>query len=228
MRLPRTFWCYDTVADDDLPVGEAPSRARGEGRIVFGSLNSAAKVTAPVIETWARILTKVPSSRLVLFANERVNPGEHLRGEFARRGVREDRLTFLPRVPRRQYLRQYAQIDIALDPWPYNGHMTSCDALWMGVPIVSLVGQTSVARAGLSLLSAVALEELLAPSREQYIKIAVNLANDKERLAELRRSMRERIKLSPLADAKGFARDVESIYRDLWKRWCDGNATTAA
>jgi protein O-GlcNAc transferase len=226
VRLTRTFWCYDTA--DDLPVGGVPALAR-DGQITFGSLNSAAKVTAPVLDTWAQILTQVPSSRMILFANERMNPGEHLRCEFVHRGVAGDRLTFLPRVPRRQYLQQYGQIDIALDPWPYNGHMTTCDALWMGVPVVSLVGQASVARAGLSLLSAVGLEELLARSREQYLQIAVQLASDKDRLAPLRRSMRERVKSSPLADAKSFAREVESIYRELWRRWCDeGKATTEA
>jgi predicted O-linked N-acetylglucosamine transferase (SPINDLY family) len=199
------------------------------GRITFGSLNSAAKVTAPVLDTWAEIVTQVPSSRLILFANERTNPGEHLRREFVRRGVADHRLTFFSRVARRQYLQQYAQIDVALDPWPYNGHMTTCDALWMGVPVVSLIGQTSVARAGLSLLSAVGLEELLVSSREKYVEIAVQLASDKDRLASLRRSMRPRVKSSPLADAKSFAHEVESICRELWGRWCDeGNAKTGA
>jgi protein O-GlcNAc transferase len=224
VRLTRTFWCYDTRADDDLPVSPPP--ALRSGAITFGSLNSAAKVTQPVLDTWAEILTKLPSSRLILFANERTNPGEHLRREFARRGVAGERLTFLPRVPRRQYLQQYAQIDIALDPWPYTGHMTTCDALWMGVPAVSLIGQTSVARAGLSLLSAVGLEELLATSRGRYIQLAIELANDVARLAELRAMMRQRITSSPLADGKSFAREVESIYRELWGRWCEANATT--
>jgi predicted O-linked N-acetylglucosamine transferase (SPINDLY family) len=163
---------------------------------------------------------------VVLYASERANPGERICREFERHGVSADRLTFLSRVPRRQYLQQYAQIDIALDPWPYNGHMTSCDTLWMGVPIVSLIGQTSVARAGLSLLSAVGLEELLAPSREKYVEIAVRLATDLDRLASLRSSMRERMRSSPLTDAKSFARDVESIYRELWKRWCAGEKST--
>jgi predicted O-linked N-acetylglucosamine transferase (SPINDLY family) len=219
VRLTRTFWCYDTQGDDDLPVAESPPPPplRG-GPVTFGSLNSAAKVTAPVVDTWARILSEVPSSRLILFANERTNPGEHLRREFARRGIAIERLTFLPRVPRRQYLRQYEQVDIALDPWPYNGHMTTCDALWMGVPVVSLIGRTSVARAGLSLLSAVGLEELLADSTEQYIELAIQLASDVDRQAELRRTMRERIRSSALADGKSFAREVESIYRELWGR----------
>jgi predicted O-linked N-acetylglucosamine transferase (SPINDLY family) len=225
VRLPRSFWCYD--AGDEQPVSELPARSRDDGRITFGSLNNAAKVSPPVIDTWAEILTRVPSSRLMLFANERVNPGEHLRGEFHRRGIAPDRLEFLPRVPRRDYLKQYGHIDIALDPWPYNGHMTSCDALWMGVPVVSLIGQTSVARAGASLLTSIGLTELLAPSRDQYVDIAVTLANDANRLASLRGSMRQRMKTSPLTDAKSFARDVESIYRELWRRWC-GAPTTAA
>jgi predicted O-linked N-acetylglucosamine transferase (SPINDLY family) len=216
VHLPRTFWCYD--AGDEPPINDPP--AATAGRVTFGSLNNPAKFSTPVIETWAQILKSVPASALMLFANERVDPGRRVRDEFARRGVAPDRLSFLPRVPRAVYLRQYAMIDIALDPWPYNGHMTSCDALWMGVPLVSLIGQTSVARAGLSILTSIGLQELLASSRQRYVEIAVDLAGDLPRLATLRRSLRDRMRSSPLMDAKAFARDVETIYRELWKRWC--------
>jgi predicted O-linked N-acetylglucosamine transferase (SPINDLY family) len=218
VHLPRSFWCYD--AGEEPPINDPPSAAAGY--VTFGSLNNPAKITRPVIDAWARILARVPTSRLLLFANERTDPGRRLREEFARRGVSPERLAFLPRVPRAKYLRQYGMIDIALDPWPYNGHMTSCDALWMGVPVVSLVGRTSVARAGLSILTSIGLAELLASSPQQYLDLAVDLAGDRERLAALRGSVRERMRASPLMDAKGFARDVEAVYRDLWRRWCAG------
>src|SRR5207249_3023378 len=147
VRLARSFWCYLGDEDEEVTV-EPPCVAAGS--VTFGSLNSPAKISAPVIETWAKILTAVPTSRLMLFASERVNAGERPRNEFASRGIASDRLAFVPRLSRSDYLKQYAQIDIALDPWPYNGDTTTCDAIWMGLPVVSLIGQTSVARAGWS------------------------------------------------------------------------------
>jgi predicted O-linked N-acetylglucosamine transferase (SPINDLY family) len=219
IRLPRSFWCYDdTVGTDEPAVGEL---AR-EG-ITFGSLNNPAKITEPVVETWAKILAAVPSSRLMLYATAHVNPGEPIRQKFQQFGIDPVRLLIIPRLPRQEYLRQYQQIDIALDPWPYNGHTTTCDALWMGVPVVSLAGQTSVARGGVSILSAMELPELLADSTDAYVAIATALAHDRDRLAAIRSSLRARMRKSPLMDAVGFTQDVERIYHQLWWRWCEKN-----
>ena len=119
-----------------------------------------------------------------------------------------------------EYFAQYEQIDIALDTFPFRGGTTTCDALWMGVPVVSLVGQTAVGRGGLSLLSNVGLPELAAHTEDEYVSIAVELANDLPRLAELRATMRERMQASPLMDAPRFARNIEDAYRSMWQTWC--------
>jgi predicted O-linked N-acetylglucosamine transferase (SPINDLY family) len=124
-------------------------------------------------------------------------------------------------------LELYREIDIALDPFPYNGGTTTCDALWMGVPVVSLVGQTAVARAGLSLLSNVQLSDLAATSEEQYIDIATALATDLQRLAQIRANLRAQMLISPLMDQPYFARSVEAAYRSVWQTWCLGTATDA-
>ena len=122
--------------------------------------------------------------------------------------------------PRRRYFGIYERIDVALDPFPYGGGTTTCDALWMGVPVVSLAGQTAVGRGGLSILSNVGLPELVAADAEQYVRIAVELAHDLSRLSELRATLRDRMQASPLMDAPRFARNVEAAYREMWRRWC--------
>src|SRR5262249_7980706 len=153
-----------------------PVGALFDESVTFGSLNNPMKISEPVIETWVKILAAVPSARLVL-------------GEANRRRVKgridSQRLIFVPPAPRREYLQQYQPIDIALDRWPYNGHATTCDALWMGVPVVSLEGQTSVARGGVSILSALELTDLLAKTTDDYISIATRLAQNPGRLAGL-------------------------------------------
>jgi predicted O-linked N-acetylglucosamine transferase (SPINDLY family) len=118
------------------------------------------------------------------------------------------------------HLAQYAQVDMALDSFPYNGTATTCDALWMGVPVITLAGQTHVSRVGLSLLTNIGLPELVTSNPEQYVQTAADLASDAQRIAALRQSMRERMRASPLMDATGFARDVEAAYRQMWRTWC--------
>ncbi len=204
LRLSRSFWCYDGQGD---PLPSAPA-ARGDGPITFGSLNNPAKISPGTIETWSKILAAVPSSRLMLQGPAR-----------AVAGIDPTRLIFVPRASRERYLANYQQIDIGLDPWPYNGHMTSCDALWMGVPVVSLEGRTSVGRGGASILAAIGLTELLARTTDQYVEIVANLACDRERLSALRATLRARMKQSPLMDSAGFTRDVEKLYREMWTRW---------
>jgi predicted O-linked N-acetylglucosamine transferase (SPINDLY family) len=114
----------------------------------------------------------------------------------------------------------YQKIDIALDPFPYNGGITTCDALWMGVPVVSLEGRTAVGRAGKSLLYTINLKDLVAQTPNQYLAIATKLAQDTNRLANLRATLRDKMKSSPLMDAPAFAKDVESVYRQIWRQWC--------
>jgi predicted O-linked N-acetylglucosamine transferase (SPINDLY family) len=214
--LPRTYWCYrslgETPAVKPLPALQA-------GHITFGCLNNFCKVTPPTLAAWARVLQAVPRSRFLLFAL----PGSHrdrVRNFLAQQGVDPDRLSFADQVPTPDYFRRYEAIDLALDPFPYGGGTTTCDALWMGVPVVSLKGRLAVGRGGLSILSNVGLPELVADDTDAYVRLAVELALDLPRLAELRASLRGRMQRSPLMDAPQFARDIETAYRLMWQRWC--------
>jgi predicted O-linked N-acetylglucosamine transferase (SPINDLY family) len=129
---------------------------------------------------------------------------------------------------RQQYLEQYRGVDIALDTYPYNGHTTTCDALWMGVPVVTLSGTIHVSRAGVSVLSNVGLERFIAPTAEQYVGCAVAAATDLASLAELRLSLRERMRRSPLIDGRSLTRRLEAAYRRMWTRWCESHQHTGS
>lgn len=215
VHLPRTYWCYEPPADAP-PVGGLP--AHSNGLITFGCLNNFAKVNTETVATWAQLLSAVPHSRLILHAGEGDHRGRVLE-QMASERVDPQRVRFVQALPVRQYLAQYHQIDIALDPFPYSGGTTTCDALWMGVPVISLSGEFAFACAGRSILSNVALGELVASDCAQYVRIAVQLATDLPRLSDLRRTMRDRMQGSPLMDALGFTSDVEAVYRSMWRRW---------
>jgi protein O-GlcNAc transferase len=213
--LPHAYWCYEPGGP--LPkVGSLP--AQTAGRITFGSMNSFAKASLPARDLWAKVLLAAPGSHLLIHAE----PGAYLeavRQRFVEAGVSGDRITFEPHKPWPQYIQTYNRLDIALDTLPYNGGITSCDTLMMGVPVVTLRGRTPVGRAGCSILNNVGLPELIAETAEEYVEIAAKLAGDLPRLAELRSGLRARMDRSPLRDAKGFARDVEAAYRWMWRQW---------
>jgi predicted O-linked N-acetylglucosamine transferase (SPINDLY family) len=212
LRLPRTYWCY--AAPPEAPeVSTPPSQATGV--VTFGCLNQFSKVSVAARRTWARILAAVPDSRLLLHSL----PGRHreeIAAEFAAGGVEAPRIEWVGKLPIADYLATYNRIDIALDPFPYNGGTTTCDALWMGVPVVALAGNRAVARAGVSILTNVGLPELFARNADDYVRIAAALATDPPRLAELRRMMRDRVQSSPLMDAPAFARDFEEVIYRAW------------
>jgi len=215
IRLPETYWCYRPVVT--LPLIEPP--ALGTGFITFGCLNNFCKVNEPLLDLWARLLGAVPGSRLTLHARE----GSHRQrvlDYLQREGVEPRRVSFVGEAPAEAYFGSYQSIDIALDTAPYGGGTTTCDALWMGVPVVSLVGTTAVGRGGLSILSNVGLPELAATTPEEYVRIAMCLADDNARLKELRSTVRGRMEASPLMDAPRFARNIEAAYRLMWRRWC--------
>jgi predicted O-linked N-acetylglucosamine transferase (SPINDLY family) len=216
IRLPETYWCYGVAGPTPDP---SPPPAATAGYVTFGSLNNFAKVSLPVLDLWAEIMRGLPRSRLIVHSH----PGAHLdavRERFAGKGISTDRLEFPIRQAWPEYVRTYGRIDIALDPFPWGGGITTCDALWMGVPVVSLVGRTAVGRGGASILSNVGVPELIARTPEQYVQIATDLAKDLPRLAELRRTLRGRMQASPLMDAPRFARNVEAAYRQMWRNWC--------
>jgi predicted O-linked N-acetylglucosamine transferase (SPINDLY family) len=216
IRLPHTFWCYD-------PSSPAPAvnplPAQTNGHVTFGCLNNFCKVNDGVVQLWAQVLKAVDRSRLMILCHE----GSHrqsLLDIVQREGVDPDRIEWVTRCPRREYLELYHRIDIGLDTFPYNGHATSLDSYWMGVPVVTLVGPTVVGRAGLSQLTNLGLGELIARTPQRYIQLAADLANDLPRLTELRRTLRSRMQASPLMNAGRFARDIEAAYRQMWRNWC--------
>ncbi|EDY21834.1 Tetratricopeptide TPR_2 repeat protein [Chthoniobacter flavus Ellin428] len=216
--LIDSFWCYDPCGME-VPVNALP--AAETGRVTFASLNNYTKINEPLLKLWARVLAAVADSRLLLLSP----PGSHrervleiMRAE----GVREQRIEFVAEGPRREYLERYHRVDVMLDPFPYNGHTTSLDALWMGVPVVSRAGEAVVSRGGLSQLSNLGLRELVAFSEEEYVKIAAGLAGDVPRLAELRKTLRPRMEASVLMDGARFARGIENAFRAMWREWCEG------
>jgi predicted O-linked N-acetylglucosamine transferase (SPINDLY family) len=213
LRLPDSFWCYDPLTDLPPASAQPPLPRR---RVTFGCLNNFCKVTDATLDLWARILAAVPASQILLL----VPPGASRARVKARLGVLSDRVEFVGYQPRQEYLKLYHRIDLGLDTFPYNGHTTSLDALWMGVPVVSLSGTTAVSRAGLSLASTLGLPGLVAGTPDEFVAVAVALARDHARLAELKAGLRERMTRSPLMDAPRFARHVEHAYRVAWQAWC--------
>jgi protein O-GlcNAc transferase len=222
-RLPNTFWCYDPLGADTT-VGAPPAEARGY--VTFGCFNNFSKTNDDVLRLWAKVLGAVPRSRLLILAHE----GSHRQHAFAvlnSLGVEADRVEFAGYRRRNLYLELFRQVDISLDTVPYNGHTTSLDSLWMGVPVVTLVGDTVVGRAGVSQLMNLGLPELIARTADEYVGIAAALAADVARLTTLRQTLRERMQCSALMDAPRFARSVESAYREMWRRWCAGTAPSS-
>jgi protein O-GlcNAc transferase len=216
IRLPDTFWCYDPLSDEPA-INELP--ASKNGYITFGCLNNFCKVNDGVLQLWAMVLNAVPHSRLLIQA-PRGWTSEQVLAKLQQQGIASRRIEFVDVQPRLDYLKLYHKIDIGLDTQPYNGHTTSLDAFWMGVPTVTLVGKTAVGRAGWSQLCNLGLQELAAQSSEEYVQKISKLSSNLTRLNQLRSTLRGQMAQSPLMDAKRFARNVESAYRDLWRRWC--------
>ena len=220
VRLPRTAWCYQPP-EPAPDVSDLP--AQRTGRFTFGSFNRLAKIGAQTIELWSKVLAAVPESRLLLKTaglNEE-STQKNLRDLFAKHGVAGERLELLgPDASQEAHLPRYADVDLALDCFPYHGTTTSCEAMWMGVPSVTLIGDRHVSRVGMSLLTNVGLTEFAATTLEQFVEIASNAARELDKLAELRRTMRDRMRGSPLMDAGGFAREIEDAYRQMWRTWC--------
>ena len=210
----ETFWCYEPPANSP-ETGPLP--ADKNGYVTFGCLNNFGKVNDEVLELWREILAAVPDSRLVL-----VPPKGKITDRVRERlGVAPARLIGLPRESHLQYLNYYHRIDLALDPFPCTGGITTLDGIWMGVPLVTLSGPTVSSRGSLSILSNLGLRELVVTNRADYVALAVALAQNKERLRELRAGLRERLERSVLMDASRFARQIESAYRTIWRKWCE-------
>ncbi len=216
VRLPNTYWCYQQMFKTP-EIGPAPVVQTGQ--ITFGCLNNFCKVSAPTLETWCRLLQTVSGARLLLHAR----PGDHrerVQDFLVQRGIAAERLLFMDSLPTTEYFRAYQHVDIGLDPFPYGGGTTTCDALWMGVPVVTLAGQTGVGRGGVSILSNVGMTDWIAQNTDEYVRIAAERAKDWQRIAALRGTLRDKMRQSPLMDAPRFARAIEMAYREMWRKWC--------
>jgi predicted O-linked N-acetylglucosamine transferase (SPINDLY family) len=221
VRLPATRFCYEPP--EFMPeVGDLPARRRGA--VTFGCLNSVAKLNPRVLALWARILEAVPRSRLVVQAVALNDPlfQNEFRASAAALGIPGDRLELRRFVPVDQAADSYHDIDVALDPFPYCGGMTSLDALWMGVPVITLPQAMLAGRQTASMLANLGLPELIAADDAGYVATALDLARDLERLAALRAGLRGRFLRSPLADYERFTRDLEDAFRGMWRGWVAG------
>jgi len=214
-----------------LPIEEAPEvgplPAAGTGAVTFASFNNPAKLNDRVIGLWAEILQFVPGSRLMLkYKNwyRQTSLKDRLTAQFAKGGVAPERLIFVAKIDSiAEHLAHYAEVDIALDPFPFNGSTTTFQALWMGVPVITLAGETFISRAGGSFLHHAGLGDLAAETPENYVQAACDLADDIPRLNDLRAGMRERLSSSPLCDAPAFANSIETAFRTMWRTWCKDN-----
>jgi len=217
-RLPKSFWCFDPAYDwPDVN----PLPALTNGFITYACLGHPCKLNASVIALWSAVLNRFDNARLRLLAT----PGDahnYIATQFAAAGVNPARIDFVQRQPREDYLREFARVDIALDTIPYNGHTTTLDCFWMGVPVVSITGRTVVGRAGLSQLTNLGLSKLVAQTPDDFLRIATNLASDLPALNEMRQSLRPRMAQSPLCDLSQFTTDFQQLLRSLWKTWCAG------
>jgi predicted O-linked N-acetylglucosamine transferase (SPINDLY family) len=193
------------------------------GHVTFGCFNAQPKINEPLLKLWSEILRATPGSRLLLKNRSALDSStqQHVRAVLETAGIGSDRIELAGHTTSLgAHLASYSRVDIALDTFPYHGTTTTCEALWMGVPVITLAGQTHVSRVGVSLLSHVGLPELVAESPADYVRLATELASDLPRLAALRRTLRPRMAASPLTDAPRFARAIEAAYREMWREWC--------
>lgn len=218
-RLPGHHLCF-TPPRLDLPVGPLPMLENGH--VTFGNFNVLAKMNDAVVDSWVEILRAVPDSRLFLKSEQLdgADVAASVRARFAGRGIDADRLILEGKSPFDAYLASYRRVDIALDPFPYNGGTVSIQSLWMGVPVLTLRGDRHVARNGTGILEALGLPDWVARSRDEYVGLARELSAKPARLAELRGGLRDRLTASGLCDAPRFAHGLASAFRAMWWRWC--------
>ena len=216
-RLPNCMWCF-------VPGSEAPqpsaSPANASGQVTFASFNQVPKLSDRILAAWAKILARVPRSRLMVVGVPRGAASRRIAEALVARGVEERRFTLIERVTFPRYLALHAEADIALDSFPYCGGATTCQALWMGVPVLTLTGNETMARSGASLLNAVGMTDWIARSDEEYVDKACEFARRGDEPAGSRRDLRERMRGSALCDVSGFMEGLESGYRAMWRDWC--------
>ncbi|MAE64859.1 MAG: hypothetical protein CMJ18_11375 [Phycisphaeraceae bacterium] len=221
VRLPLGFLCFAPPSTGEPPV-MAPA-FESAGHVTFGSFNRLSKINDEVVALWSRVLQSVEGSLLHVKSLSLNDPAirQRMHERFERHGIARDRIVLLEYVHgRREHLATYGPIDIALDTLPYAGTTTTCEALWMGIPTVTQASEAHVGRVGMSVLHQVGLADLAAPSGDEFVRITTELAGDTDRLATLRRTLRDRMMASPLGDGVTVTRSIEDAYRTMWRTWC--------
>jgi len=224
MYLPKCFLNYCPSPDSG---DEVVLPCLTNGFITFGSFNSLAKINDEVIRLWSTIMHSVPESRLLMkckpFASSTVR--QRFLDAFSNRGIDSTRITLMPLIPlNKSHLQSYQFMDLSLDTFPYAGTTTTCESLWMGVPVVTLQGNNHAHNVGVSLLSVVGYQSLIARNKEEYVRIAVELAQDVPRLTHIRKTLRKTMKESYLCDSQNFTRNLETIYTEMWERFINNRA----
>ncbi len=222
VRLDPSFFIY-RPSDYAPPV--APPPAEANGYITFGCLNNPGKSGPAVIKLWAELLKALPNSQMLLLGPSRQDADPRVTRLFEAEGIEGSRILFAGKRSRTAYLKVYDQIDVALDPFPFSGHTTTCDAIWQGVPVVTLAGQTYAGRMSASTLTQARFPQWIAQTPEEYVQIARGVAGDIPSLANLRRNMRDHLTSAPILDAKGFTKSLEGAYRKMWQSYV-GNAVS--
>ena len=220
-RMPHCQWCLP-LGDNLPPINDLPMLRNGH--VTFGSFNNPSKVNERVIEVWAELLRAMPAARLLMVGVPVGQATERMLRLFGSCGIGSERIDVRPRRPGDLYFLAFRDVDLALDPFPYNGGTTSLDSLAMGVPFVTLEGDRPAGRGGVSILMNLGLPEFIAAAPAQYIAVARQLTESPDRLRALRWEMRERLSRSPLCDIVGYTRDLEELYRGMWRRWCSSGA----
>jgi len=217
VRLPSGMCCF--APPPDVPA-VAPLPSLGRGQLTFGSLNNLLKLNTRVFDLWAKVLKVVPTARLLMFHDNLVTTAqERIRRYFEERGIAGERLDLRQGSCAPGYLGVYGEIDVSLDAFPCTGGVTTCESLWMGVPVLSLAGVRPAGRHSASLLARVGLSDWVVQTPEEYVALAAGLANDLDRLAQVRTTLRDRM-ATTLCDARRFTRELEEAYRTMWRRWC--------
>jgi predicted O-linked N-acetylglucosamine transferase (SPINDLY family) len=227
VRLPYGRFCYAPPDYAPQPV-DPPSLSRGY--VTFGSFNNVVKIGSGVVKLWAAVLHATPRSRLLLkwkaFDDEKVR--RSFVDAFLASGVAPERLELRGLSPHAEMLAQYGDIDIALDPFPFGGGLTSCEALWMGAPVVTLPGDRPASRQTVGFLDLLSLSDCATPSAAEYVRCATALAADPDRLMALRHSLRPRMAASPLCDGAVFTPALERALKEMWNRWRAGEPAAAS
>jgi protein O-GlcNAc transferase len=213
VRLAASQWCYRPFLT--LPHAQAAPCAQ-RGFVTFGSFNDAAKISPTTLALWKSVLQALPQARLAVVGAPPGRTSERLQRSLGA----GSRVKVVPRAPLDQYFAWFNEVDIALDTTPYSGGTTTCDALWMGVPVLTAPGERSSSRSAASILTTAGLTEWIASSPDEYVQLAAQLAQP-ENLANLRATLRPRLQASPLMDEVGFTRDLETLYRRMWRTYCE-------